>query len=1306
MATLVLQAAGSALGSAVAGPIGAAIGQAAGGLAGSLIDQQWLGAGSQPRRFVQGPRLKSLDGVTANEGAPIPRVYGRARLGGQIIWATRFEELVEFTRQGKAGGKSTKAKPQITITTNYSYFANLAVALCEGPISFIRRVWADGKLLDLTTVAMRAYMGGEGQGPDPLISARQGATPAYRGVAYVVFERLPLANYGNRLPQFTFEVVRVVDGVAQMIRGVDLIPGATEFGYQASPVSRSLGLGSTASENRTQLHAPTDLAASLDALQGACPNARSVALVATWFGDDLRAGACSCRPKVDRADKQTVGGEWSVAGLDRGSASVVSQHAGSAAYGGTPSDESIRAAIAALKARGLSVVFYPFLMMDVPAGNALPDPWTGAGSQAPYPWRGRITCHPAPGQAGTPDGTAAAASQIASFFGTASASHFTVSGSTIAYSGPAEWSYRRHILHSAALAKSAGGVDAFIIGSELVGLTRVRSAPGVYPAVAQLAALAAEVRALLGSGVKISYAADWSEYGAHVLAGGAEVRFPLDPLWANANIDFVGIDFYPPVADWRDGTDHADAEIAASGADVNYLRQRFASGEAYDWHYASPANRTNQIRTPITDGAYGKPWVFRAKDLKGWWENAHVERVGGVETAATAWAARGKSIWLTEVGCPAVDKGANSPNLFPDPKSAEGGYPPFSSGARDDLVQARFLEAAIRRFDPALPGFNAADNPVSPVYGGRMVDPARIHVWCWDARPFPAFPYTAGFGDGPNYVTGHWINGRIEGMAVDRLIAAICADHGLPAPQFEGADGFVDGYVIDRPMSARAAIEPIESLFSLDATTRAGKIVFSGRGAQATFSLTREDLAPGRKGAEIARMRAQETELPRSISVGFSDSENDYRRVAVSALRQTARSRREQSSETSAALRLAEAQKLADLVLRDAWIARDRAEFSLRPGLLEVEAGDVVLLEVEGEERRFQITRIVEGETRRCEARAIAPEIFGTQPAMAEIATRPAPPTPGPPSALVLDLPIDPGAPTPLAALALRADPWRGPYTLWRSADGASFDPVATIGRPTVLGETLSTLSPGPLWRWDKAGSVTIRIAGGAFSSVTDEAALAGANLIALRGLDGVWEIVSFASATLVSPGVWTASRLLRGLYGSEAAAARSLAPGAPVVVLDESLTPLFSGAEDVGASASFRVSPDGFDHADFGAAAFSAAAGSSALRPLAPVRARAKRGAGGVALSWIRRARTGGDNWDANEIPLSEEIEEYRVEVLGGGGASLRLLTASTPSLLYAAADEIADFGVAQASLSLRIAQVSRAAGAGRAFEGVVPVI
>ncbi|MCA0423668.1 MAG: glycoside hydrolase/phage tail family protein, partial [Proteobacteria bacterium] len=1036
MATLVLQAAGSALGAAFGGPMLAAVGQAAGAVLGGVIDRSLMGGPG--KRYVEGPRLKTLDGISASEGAPIPRVYGRVRLGGQVIWATRFEEQMQAQRSGKSGGKGGAPKQQ-TVTTTYSYFANLAVALCEGPVGMVRRVWADGKPLDLTTVTMRVYPGSETQEADPLIAARQGESPAYRGTAYVVFERLPLEAYGNRLPQLSFEVVRPVGALTDHVRGVDLIPGASEFAYQPGQVLRILGRGASQPENRNQLTHASDFSASLDALEAVLPKARSVALVTSWFGTDLRASHAAIVPGVDNRIKTTTGDQWSVAGKTRETAHLVSQIDGRAAYGGTPSDSSLLAAIADLRARGLSVVFYPFVMMDIAAGNSLPDPY-GATEQAAFPWRGRITLDIAPGRVGSSDGTTAAASAVATFFGTATAAQFAVSAGTVTYSGPSEWTYRRMVLHNAALCKAAGGVDAFIIGSELIGLIRIRSASGVYPAVQQLKSLAGEVRALLGPGVKIGYAADWTEYGAHVQGGGAEVRFPLDPLWSDVNIDFVGIDFYPPLADWRDGEGHADAGLWPDGRGLDYLTAGLGGGEAFDWYYADATARATQQRTPITDDAYGKPWIYCAKDLKSWWSEPHVERMNGVETVATGWQPGAKPIWLTEVGCPAVDKGANAPNLFPDAKSSESALPPLSSGARDDLLAARFLEAISVRFDPDHPAFEPANNPVSPLYGGRMVDPARIHAWAWDARPYPAFPHLREvWGDAANWQTGHWLNGRAEGMALDRLLKAITADYGLDAPGFDQCDGFLDGYVIDRPMSARSAIEPLLSLFAIEARVSGGKVRFAGRGFGRTHSLSADDLVPDRQGRDQTRSRAQETELARTLTVGFSDAESQYQRAAVSAQRPRTASRRENAMETTAVLRRSEAEHLAASALQDHWTARETVTLSLRPGLRALEPGDVVTFAGDAPPVPFRLTRVVDGLARQCEARRIEHRTGLAGAPDPEVPIWNAPGIAGPPFTEVLHLPVDPGEPTPLALVGIAATPWRGPYTLWRETAGGSF---------------------------------------------------------------------------------------------------------------------------------------------------------------------------------------------------------------------------------------------------------------------------
>ena len=215
------------------------------------------------------------------------------------------------------------------------------MGLCEGPIGAVRRVWADGKPLDLSGLTVRTYTGDEAQTPDPLIVAKEGQAPAYRGLAYVVFERLPLADLGNRIPQLSFEVVRPVGHLEQMTRAVTLIPATTEFGYAPGTVVQVLGPGQSGPENRHVTFAASDVIASLDEVQAVAPNIERVAIVVAWFGDDLRCGHCRVRPGIDSAVKTTYGATWNVAGVDRASAYVVSTVDGRAAFGGTPSDQSV-----------------------------------------------------------------------------------------------------------------------------------------------------------------------------------------------------------------------------------------------------------------------------------------------------------------------------------------------------------------------------------------------------------------------------------------------------------------------------------------------------------------------------------------------------------------------------------------------------------------------------------------------------------------------------------------------------------------------------------------------------------------------------------------------------------------------------------------------------------------------------------------------------------------------------------------------------------------------------------------------------
>lgn len=1290
MATIVLQAAGALLGGML-GPIGSAIGTAAGALAGYVVDRALIDS----TRRIEGPRLTGARPFTAEEGASLPRIYGTARVGGTLIWATRFKETRSTRRQGKLGPK----------VTEYAYFGNAAFALCEGEISGIRRVWADGREIDRETIELRVHCGTENQAVDPLIAAKQGAgnAPAYRGVAYVVVENLDIGEYGNRIPQMQFEVVRPIGTLRKAVRAVSLVPGATEYGLSTSLVRRQKRPGDTEAVNRHVLYAGTDIAASLDELQMLCPSLQNVALVVAWFGNDLRAGQCKLKPAVTNASTSGLSQAWRVSGVARPDAMVVSTHDGGPAYGGTPSDRSVKEAIAEIKARGLKVTLYPFVMMDIAEGNSLPDPY-GQPHQASYPWRGRITCTPAPQLSGTADRTAAARSQVDAFCGTALRTQFAAAADTVNFTGgPSDWGYRRFVLHYAHLAASAGGVDAFLIGTELRGLTTLRDGAKAFPFVEKLCTLAGDVRAVLGPACKITYGADWSEYFGHQPADGSgDVYFHLDELWAHPAIDAVGIDNYMPLSDWRDA-DYAcgNPDGFASPHDLAGLRGSIAGGEGFDWYYADFEARLRRIRSPISDGAHGKPWVFRNKDLIGWWANHHHGRPGGVEVATrTAWVPRSKPIWFTELGCPAVDKGPNQPNVFPDAKSSEDAAPHFSNGGRSDMAQRRLLEAHAGHWDPAAAGFDGTHNPLSPIYGGRMVDVARSYLWAWDARPHPAFPLQSRvWADSQAWHRGHWLNGRFGGPTVADLINAILRDHGLPEADTDGIDGTVSGYVIADPTSARQALQPLVDLLDMSVNEEAAKLVFRQRAASHEAAAELTELAFDGEKPVVETVRAPDHDLPVEAVLNFRDPVADYQSATARSTRFGATGNRQHGISFPGVLEVGQAQALVENWMRKVWHEREVTSFALAEPRADIVPGSIVKVPASGSNSEFLVTEIEQGLVRKVTARQMTRAVPapwrsanpGLEPTTSVVT--------GQPHAVFLDLPMmgaASSAPQDQFRVAVTQTPWRS-QALFVSPEETGFVLRGSVGRRADMGVLAAVLPPGVEGRLVRSAAMSVELYEGELASVSRLQLLNGANLMAVRSLAGAWEVLQFETVEETAPGIWRLSGLLRGQFGTGDAAAAGASAGADLVVLDDAAVPAGLLAGEAGLQLNWRVGPLG---GDFSGASFSThqeTGGRRALMPLSPVHLRGKWRAGqDLSLSWIRRGRVDADNWQASEIPLGEEREEYRIDVATTGGGIVRSTTVSTPAWTYPVAAIAADFGGSPAALDITVRQLSTAAGWG----------
>ncbi len=1249
MATLVLQTVGAAVGGSLFGPLGAIAGRAVGALAGSAIDQRLFGPED---RVVEGPRLDNVQVLSSREGTAIPRVFGRTRVAGEVIWATQFNEVLKT--QSQSQGSKGGSKPKTTVKT-YSYFANFAVGLCEGEIAGIRRIWADGKEIEQGDINFRIYRGTQDQLPDALIELKQGAgnAPAYRGLAYVVFEDFGLEDFGNRIPQISIEVLKPIGKIENAVYGVNLIPGATEFGYDPEPVVETLSRVEYRKLNTHQNLADTDFLASLDELMMLCPNLKQVSLVVAWFGDDLRAGHCTLQPKTETQTRTLHrGSQWSVAGLNRSQTAQVSSVDGVLSYGGSPSDLSVVRAIQELKSRGLKVCLNPFIMMDIAPYNPLPDPY-GNSTQKTFPWRGRITCFPAIGEVASPDKTSAAGEQVASFLGQIQLSDVTVDpqspGSWLNAQGASEWSYRHMIFHYARLAEFAGGVDLFLIGSEMVGLTRVRDSEDGFPFVDGLKAIASDVKSLLGTNCTVTYAADWSEYfGYHPQDGSGDVFFNLDPLWASSDIDAVAIDNYMPIADWRD--DQPDPEEGYSSTDISMLQRHIASGEGHDWYYASNEDRAHKLRTPITDG-FEKPWVFRFKDLKSWWNNWHFDRVSGVESnVATDWLPQSKPIIFAEFGAPAIHNSANQPNVFFDAKSAESAVPYFSNGGRSDDAMLSYIAAQQNHWDASGQTFDEQNNPLSTQYSGRMVDFEASQLWAWDARPFPQFPDNQDvWADGENWQRGHWLNGRLGSVRIGDLLQELLKAIGVSNTDTSRVDGSIDGYVIGSPASVRAEIEALLELYQISVFEENGTIVFKSKGIFPIERLPSASFVEEESQPSVTKTLVPRSELSDHVLLDHIDPATEFQNGQIQVEKVNAQNQRKSTLSLPIVSEGYVLQPVLEDWLHTQWTARKTLTFSLPLSMRHLRVGDYVQVNDLEPNQVWQIVSMEEGKHLTLQAKAV--DLEASAPVNIPSLTARNFATASDPTVLAtfLDLPyIEPLSETVSNFVAVSSKPWVGSVALYASPTTDDYALRQVLEQPATVGELLEELSAEQAtsrWVWNHRLRVKLYV-GEVFSAAPVQV-LAGNNAIAVRARNNAWEILQFTNAELIGENEWELSGLLRGQSGTELEASIGSEIGADIVVLNEAVEAIARSESQKGQVLqwSYGKSDKAIGDASFVQEEF--ALGHRGDVPFKPVHLTAREAEdGSIYVEWIRRNRLISDSWVPLEIPLDEASESYTVQL------------------------------------------------------------
>jgi hypothetical protein len=565
----------------------------------------------------------------------------------------------------------------------------------------------------------------------------------------------------------------------------------------------------------------TDYSIAIDNLQAQAPGCTTVAVVVAWFGSSTDVTGCKIYPSTTYINGtfEQAGGRadhWRCSSLTQSSSALIAipQVSGSFIYGGTPSDQSIVRCITDLKARGLRTVFYPFVLMTDARQS-----WRG---EITYP--GSDISSAAAGAINTFLGTAATSqfsrdttNLTVGYSGAAMdftyrrmilhyANLCVVAGGVDLFLLGSEFRGLETVRGPAWTKAGATGSDGKVTWD--------------YPFIAGLMQLADDVRGIFDAAALtkdtaglhnlISYSADWSDWMG-VQHADENGQWPhLDQLYAHANIDLVCFDNYLPLSDWTTGGGGLDAlywdapapaswppgtaemnGLGLSGSptlySLAYLKANIEGGEKFNWYYNDGTNagrgldpngtdlhvslpggdRLAQRRSPY----FADQQLLANKQLRWWWNNPHRAIYDAGDGNGwtphgpdTEWVPQSKSITFAEYGCPAADRGTNQPNVFYNPAAAASATPywsiwdPSAAGGyvprRDDEIQLLALQAIYQYW------IEDGHNETSAT-GVRMIEPAFMSAWNWDARPFPAYPQrTDVWGDAGNWPAGLWLDGK------------------------------------------------------------------------------------------------------------------------------------------------------------------------------------------------------------------------------------------------------------------------------------------------------------------------------------------------------------------------------------------------------------------------------------------------------------------------------------------------------------------------------------------------------------------
>lgn len=520
----------------------------------------------------------------------------------------------------------------------------------------------------------------------------------------------------------------------------------------------------------------------------------------------------------------------------------------------------------------------------------------------------------------------------------------------------------------------------------------------------------------------------------------------------------------------------------------------------------------------------------------------------------------------------------------------------------------------------------------------------------------------------------------------------------------------VTGYLVSSIGAIRGAIEPLQASWPFDARQHGYKIEYLLRtGSASVATIPAADLDARSAGdepkAQVITRREMDSQLHRRVTVQHLDYDREYNvgtqyaeRLNTSAINATV-------LDLPIVLTSTEAAGKAEVLLYLYWLERYDVAVNLPPTYHHLEPGDVVTLVTPEGNVSLRLTAVTYTSDGRveCQAKYANPAVYTpTAVAAAPAVTGPTTITPvGASVYALLDLPLVSSAqsgPSFLAVMTGALAGWRGGVLMQSTDAGSTWNSVQEFGPPgATMGTCTNAIGVVESRLIDSASVLNVTLTQGELFSVTQLAMLGGANHFAY-GADGRWEIIAAQTCTLVSGTSYVLKNLLRGRFGTEWAMGMHATNDALILLDTTDVAAIEMSSGSIGLSYLYRGITVDQDLSTDSNRSFTYSGVN--LKPLSPVYLNGSRdsSSGDWTLTWIRRTRTGGEWRDSVDASLGEASEAYQIDIYADGSYSTnkKTLSVGAPACTYSSADQVADFGANQATLYLKLYQISATVGRG----------